>query len=324
MPYRPFERLDFNDRTCYLSGSKENVQHIPVFPDWLLDGYALRDKPFKLLDESMITYNDIRVPCSEKALEAVQALEQRVQEAMMGGYDSAKALDRLVFFQWIARLVYGIIYYEVRAGIRQQALIGEQMVFSQSLLHKFSNFHLMLQSLVTPVVIEGPEPWSIEIVKLNNPPETFSYRDEINTLTFSLRMQDFGIIACLQDNGANAQYNKAFLDVTKGQTLHPIQFQELCARFFYSSYLFNRLPEYTVLHAPDATYIEAMPLRGISSKPLFDAWQAKTYGQVVENFWKPWGFSLFEIIRDPEHPKSFLTDLNGDWNSLAAAELPLE
>ena len=104
--------------------------------------------------------------------------------------------------------------------------------------------------------------------------------------------------------------------------LHPIQFEEFNARIFYSAYLFNRLPEYHILPAGDTTYIEDMPLRGMSSKPLFDDWQNKTYGQVLENFWKKWGFLLLEIIKNPEKPMGFLLDADGNFNDAATIELP--
>ncbi|MNN65352.1 hypothetical protein D3C81_1808480 [compost metagenome] len=54
-----------------------------------------------------------------------------------------------------------------------------------------------------------------------------------------------------------------------------------------------------------------MPLADMSMKPIFDHWQNKTYGQVLENFWKPWGLTLFEIIKNPEQPISFLLDDQG-------------
>jgi hypothetical protein len=54
-----------------------------------------------------------------------------------------------------------------------------------------------------------------------------------------------------------------------------------------------------------------MPLRGTSTKPLFDDWVNKIYGQVLENFWKNWGFLLLEIIKNPEEPMSFLFDADG-------------
>ena len=193
----------------------------------------------------------------------------------------------------------------------------------QSLIHKSAHLHLMLHSINQPIVFEDFQPFSLFLFKVNNEADLFGYRDEINTLTFSLRIKDFGLIICLQDNGANRIYHKEVLQKIEGQVLHPIQFEEFNARIFYSAYLFNRLPEYNVLPAGDDTYIEAMPLRGISSKPLFDFWQNKTYGQVLENFWKKWGYLLLEIIKDPENPMSFLVDAEGKFISAAKIALPL-
>ena len=206
--------------------------------------------------------------------------------------------------------------------MRQQRAIGEEFSFSQSIAHKFSNLHIMLQSLVRNVEFEGMYPWSIKVFQVENASETFNYRDEINTLVFSLRMKDFGIIACLQDNGESLNFHKPVLDKVQNKKLHPIQFEEICANFFYSAYLFNRLPEYTILPTAEAIYIEPMPLR-ISSRPVYDIWQAKTYGQVLENFWKPWGFLLLEIIKNPEKPMSYLLDEDEQFLEYEAIELLL-
>lgn len=307
--FRPFERYNFSENVCYLTGQPTTTQ-TTIFPHWLLQQFNLAEKPFKMLDENIATYQDIKIPVSVQALTAINLLDEEMKEAFNGGYETIKKVDELRLFQWIAKQVYGIIHWEVRAGIRQQRAIGEEFSFSQSIAHKFSNLHIMLQSLVQPVVFEGLSPWSIKIFPVDNAPETFSYRDEINTLVFSLRMKDFGIIACLQDNRESLNYHKALLDKVEDMALHPIQFEEICANFFYSAYLFNRLPEYTILPTDEAVYIEPMPLR-ISARPVYDIWQVKTYGQVLENFWKPWGFLLLEIIKNPEKPMSFLTDLNG-------------
>lgn len=306
--YNPFERLTFNDKTCFLSGEEAINEKLTVFPDWVLEAYQLYDKSFKLLDESIITYQDIRVPCSANTLIALSKLENEVKDAFSSGYEAVNALDEKKLFQWLAKMVYGMIYYETTVGIRQQASVGERLSFSQSLLHKFGNFHLMLQSLVRPVEFDGALPWSIMVFPVKNEPGTFSYRDEINTLACSLRMNDFGIIACLQDNGANQRYHKDILEKATSKVLSPIQFEELCGRFFYSAYLFNRLPEYTILPTPETIFIEAMPLRGISNKPLFDDWIEKTYAKVLENFWKPWDVPYFQILKNPEKAISFLED----------------
>jgi hypothetical protein len=312
--YQPFKTLQFDAKHCFLSGQAlvSSEEEIGVFAPWFLQAFGLSVRPFKLLDESIATYQALKVPCSSAVYEeAIAPLEAEIQEAFSKGYEGLKEVSEIKLFQWIAKLLYGIIYHEINQGIRQQRALGEAFTLSQAMAHKFENLHLMLQSLIQPINFEEPKPWSIKVFKLAQEDNFFSYRDELNTLSFSLRAHDFGIIACLQDNGTNAQYHHEILKICNEQTLSPAQFEELCARFFYSAYLFNRLPEYTVLPTPETIFIEAMPLQGISNKPIFDVWDVKTYGQVLENFWKPWGFILFEIIKDPEQPMSFLTDKTG-------------
>jgi len=323
--YKPFDNLNFSKEQCFLSGKKIQSadEEIAVFPVWLMQEYKLEDQPFKLLDESMSTYKNMKLPCSNLTIElGVEPLEQEIRSAFLEGYEAVVRIPQTRLFQWIGKMIYGILFNEIRIGIRQQKANNEEFVFSQSLIHKFSNLHIMLQSIIRPVVFEGNLPWTIRIFKIDSKQDLFNYRDEINTLTFSLGMKDFGIVACLQDNGTNGLYHKDFLEKINNQPLHPIQFEEICGKFFYSNYLFNRLPEYTIMPTDDAIYIEAMPLRGMSNKPLFDIWQNKVYGQVLENFWKPWGLILFEIIKDPENPLSFLLDHEENYIPSDSVTLP--
>ena len=323
--YNPFEQFNFSNRNCFLSGQAltSDEEKIQVFPAWLMSAYNLADQPFKLLDESIATYKDLKIPCAAIINEQyLEPLEAEIAAAFETGYDAVKELDELKLFQWAGKLLYGIVFNEMQVGIKQQHAQGQEFNISQALIHKFGNLHLMLQSINQPIMFEEFKPFSLFLFKVNNEPDLFGYRDEINTLTFSLRIKDFGLILCLQDNGANRFYHREVLEKIEGQTLHPIQFEEFNARIFYSAYLFNRLPEYNILPVGEETYIEDMPLRGVISKPLFDFWQNKTYGQVLENFWKKWGFLLLEIIKDPENPISFLLDANGQFINATTIEFP--
>ena len=323
--YSPFEQFNLSNSKCFLTGQPINpeLEKIQVFPQWLMDRYNLTEQPFKLLDESMATYKDLKLPCAATVNQQyLEPLETEIAAAFAVGFEAVKQLTELKLFQWTGKLLYGIIFNEIQAGIRQQYAQGEEFNISQSIIHKFSNLHLMLQSLNLPVELEDFKPYSLILCKVDNADHVFGYRDEINTLTFSLRIKDFGLIICLQDNGANASYHAPALKKIKDQILHPIQFEEVNARFFYSAYLFNRLPEYNTMPVGDTIYIEAMQLRGTSSKPLFDDWLNKIYGQVLENFWKNWGFLLLEIIKNPDKPMSYLFDANGDFINAALIELP--
>lgn len=308
--YNPFLDFKFDNKTCFLTGQELQSpdEQIQVFPVWMMRAFDLEEKPFKMLDESFLTYKQLQLPCSISTALAFENVEKQVEQAMGQGFDAVKKLDDITLFQWVSKILYGVVFNEIQVGIRQALLSGEPMNFSQALVHKFRNLHAMLQSIVVPMEFEHQNPFSIQVFSVENAPETFLYRDEINTLVFSLRMNDFAIIATLQDNGTHGIYHEEALEKIAGYTLHPIQFEEICARYFYSAYLFNRLPEYTYMETPQKVFVEPMPLNDFTLKPIFDNWGVKTYGQVLENFWKPWGYLLFEIIKNPEQPMTFLTD----------------
>jgi len=307
--YQPFKNFDFKYKNCFLSGDTFNspVQEVNVLPAWLLEvANYTGEEQIKLLDESVRSYNALKVPCNTEVLEHfIQPLEEKVAAAFAKGYQGVSQLEERELFQWIGKFMYGLIYIEMNAAIRLQQLSGDGLNMSQGLMHKFGNLNTMIQSIYLDVVFEDFTPWSIVVVPLEQTDNYFSFRDEINTLTFSLKLKDFGIIACLQDNGTNKKFHQEILDSIDGKALSEQQYEELCARFFYSAYLFNRLPEYGVMPVEGTIYIDAMPLKGTLNKPLFDVWQHKTYGQVLENFWKPWNLTLFEIIKDPTAPVSY-------------------
>lgn len=316
--YNPFIAFTFDNQTCFLTGEslKSPEEQIQVFPLWMMRAFDLEEKPFKMLDENMVTYRSLKLPCSVQVVQSFERIENEVARAMQIGYEEVKKLDVHILFQWIGKILYGVVFNEIQAGVRQAILSGEDLNFSQALVHKFRNLHAMLQSLVLPMEFEHANPFTIQIFPVDNASDTFLYRDEINTLIFSLRMGDFAVIATLQDNGTNAIYHEEILTAVKGRVLHPIQFEEICARYFYSAYLFNRLPEYTYMDTRDKIYVEPMPLNDWTLKPIFDNWQSKTYGQVLENFWKPWGYTLFEIIKNPEKPMTFLFDEKGKFREI--------
>jgi hypothetical protein len=307
--YQPFKNFDFKYKNCFLSGDTFSapVVETNVLPEWLLAvANYTGNEQIKLLDESVRAYNTLKVPCSTEILaNFIQPLEDKIAQAFEVGYEAVVDLPQEDLFKWIGKFMYSLIYIEMNAAIKLQQLSGDGMNMSQGLMHKFGNLNTMVQSIYRDVVYENFTPWSIVVVPLEEKDHYFSFRDEINTLTFSLKLKDFGIIACLQDNGTNKKFHQELLDSIDGLPLKEQQYEELCARFFYSAYLFNRLPEYTVLTLEDTVYIDAMPLKGAFNRPLFDVWQHKTYGQVLENFWKPWGQTLFEIIKNPAAPMSF-------------------
>ncbi|TAH02990.1 MAG: hypothetical protein EAZ15_04130 [Sphingobacteriales bacterium] len=312
--YQPFKNFNFDNNHCFLTGEPVlNQIPLTVFPEWIINKYDLLQRPFKMLDESMVSYGDIKLPVSIITQNKITNLDEKLAQSLKNGYHSLIQLPQLDLFLWAGKIVYGIIFKELQAAIKQYNVTKSEFNMSQGLIHKFTALHQMLQAITSPITFDDFKPWSIFLCKVYNPENEFTYRDEINTLTFSLRMNDFGLIINLQDNGVNQQYHQQTWDKIAHKTLHPIQFEELCARVFYSAYLFNRLPEYHIMPTESHVFIEAMPLQGMKAKPIFDEWQNKVYGQVLENFWKRWGFLHLEIIKNPQHPLSFLFDEEEDF-----------
>lgn len=306
--YNPFQNFDFLYKICFLSGKTFNssVIQLPIIPQWLLaQGKLTGEEQIQFLDETIRAYNTLVIPVNSEVNEQfIIPLEEKIEAAFAKGYHGVAALPELDLFNWIGKFLYGFVYIEMHSALRKE-MTAEGLNMSQSLMMKFANLNFMMQNLYTNLAFEDFQPWSITVVKLENEETPFSFRDEINTLTFSIKMKDFGIIACLQDNGTNKRYHHEIITEIKDKALTAEQFEELTARFYYSAYLFNRLPEYTFMPVEDTIFIESMPLRGNMSKPIFDVWQHKIYAHVLETFWKPWGYVKFEIIKNPDEPMSF-------------------
>ncbi|QEC51734.1 hypothetical protein EDD80_102290 [Anseongella ginsenosidimutans] len=316
--FRAIDQFSFNGSECFLSGLPAS-EKLSVFPDWLLDRYGLRDKTFNLLDERVAAYGGLYVPCHPVVKSAAERLEDQVMRAFEEGYRGLKTLHEHELFLWTGKLVMSLIYREFETAAALQPA-GAALDVAPSLLAKLNNLQLLMQSLFRPVELDRFTPWTMILVEMEAPgpeKEDFRYNDEVNTLIFSMEARGAGLISCLQDNGENKRYHQGLLERIEGKKLQPIQFAELCARFYYSAYLFNRVPQYLVYppgNADEAITIESMPLQtGAATGALFDNWDNKVYAQVLETFWKPWNISRFEILKTPENPLSYILDQEGNF-----------
>ena len=308
--FNPIENLHFDSKTCFLSGIDldNEDQYIQVFPDWILDRFSLKDKRFKMLDQvTAIQYQDLQLPCSEAVRKSLNLLEEEIQAAFTKGYDEVKKIPEERLFQWMGKIVYGVLYNDLcieisRASKKEK---GKEFKLSPLLKERFGMFHLMLQSLIAPIEFEGIKPWSICIVRLKYSRDIFNYKDEPMNLNFSLGMNGFGIIACLQDNGIVGNNQKQIINKIGEKVLHPIQFEELCARFLYTNYLLKYRGKYSIQTDEDKLAIEGVQPEEPKDK-LFASWDDNMFAQVLAGYWEPWGFTKKDIITLPDAPISFL------------------
>lgn len=306
--YNPFATLHFDEKTCFLSGDDitEN-QKITVFPEWVLDRFDYRERTFEMMDTATrTTYGALTLPCSDRVKEAYEKLDEEIQTAFDKGFDAVNEIDKQNLFLWTGRMVYGVLYHEMLLERKKAREKEDRFDLSDLLKERFSHFHLALQSLISPVYFTENKTWSISVMELKYSQDIFNYRDDAINLIFSLGMNGFGIIAILQDNGVLESEYHEIISKTKGHILHPIQFEELCARFLYSNYLLQYPKKFEIKGDGKSVTIDALPIVQEGTKPIFRPWKHKTFGQVLHDYWSPWGFTEKEIFGQQQMPVSFL------------------
>jgi hypothetical protein len=324
--FNPFENLNFEDQTCFLTGEKITPEEVDtVFPSWILERYSLSDKKFTLMDQiTSFRYADLKIPCAKNVVvSAINPLEEEIKKAFSGGYDEVIKLRHERLFQWMVKIIYGVLYHDLQAEKKRAARRNVEFKLSALLTRRFSLLHLMLQSLVVRMKFSERKPWSIFIFKSKISKDVFNYKDEPTNLNFSVTMNNFGIVACLQDNGAVGEYQQDIVNKFSEKILHPIQLEEIFARFIYSNYLLKKTPQYKIEEREDHIYVESIPFANIENDPLFGPWDEGLFAQVLADYWKPWGLTKKDIYEFPNSPISFLeNEFNNEIIEPDSIELP--
>jgi hypothetical protein len=318
--FNPFKDLVLNEHFCFLSGDLTN-ENITVFPEWLMDHFKLGDEKIEMMDkEKSYKYSDVKLPCTPEVKEAIEALDIKVHNAYEKGFKGMAALDQEVLFQWTGRMVYGLLYYELLYEKDRMLAKGEELVLSATLKKRFGYFHLMLQSIIKPISFIGKKPWSIAVFPLKYSSDILSYRDDPINLMFSFGVNGFGFIACLQDNGVIGEKQKDLLDKMEGHVLHPIQFEELFARFHYSDYILQYSPEYKIKNEDNRITME---IETGGKQPLFGLWNNDIFSQLLSNYWQVYGIEKEEILRFQKPPISFIENpYSNEFINPESIELP--
>lgn len=304
--FNPYQDLIFDEHFCFLSGVL-TTETMTVFPEWLMGHFKFGDEKIEMMDKTKsYVYTDLKLPCSPEVKTAFEELDVKVRAAYNNGFEGMASLDEEQLFQWTGRMVYGLLYYEMLYERERLLRLGEEFVLSAALRDRFGKFHLMLQSIIEPVTFVGKKPWSIAVFPLKYSSDIFSYRDDAINLMFSFGVNGFGFIACLQDNGILGERQEDILQKMKGEVLHPIQFEELYARFHYSDYILQYEPKFNIESQDNGITVEALPIEPIDNKPIFGFWDEDIFAQLLSNYWSVYGIEREDILKFQKPPLSFL------------------
>lgn len=304
--FNPYLDLIFDEHFCFLTGVL-TTEKMTVFPEWLMDHFKFGDETIEMMDKTKsYVYTDLKLPCSPEVKKAFEELDIEVKAAYNKGFEGMNALDEELLFQWTGRMVYGLLYYEMLYERDRLLRQGEEFALSAPLRERFGRFHLMLQSIIEPVSFVGKKPWSIAVFPLKYSDDIFSYRDDAINLMFSFGVNGFGFIACLQDNGIIGESQNDILQKMEGHILHPVQFEELYARFHYFDYILQYEPKYKIENQDNGITVEALPIEAIADKPIFGFWDEDIFAQLLSNYWSVYGIEREDILKFQKPPLSFL------------------
>ena len=317
--YNPFNVMKFTYDSCFLCGSSvggdRTVEH--VFPKWLLHRHDLWNQKITLLNGTKMPYRELTVPCCQQCNnESLSSLELMMQKALNKGYQEIRSVDPLVIYQWVAKIFYGILFKELSL-LAERKDPTKGTITDPEMLERYSVIHMFLQSTRMPFEFHGFRPWSLFVVEiLDNPEEgDFDYLDDLGGPLMALQTNGVGIIAVLDDGGAQELRFNEFLGKFDGVKLHPIQFLELVTMVQYGARLLNRVPKYMFTASGGDSQkrtVISLPLQGFSSKPIFDEWDQREFAAFLSRNWAQFGFEYTDIYKEGGLVFSLLINEAGD------------
>jgi hypothetical protein len=316
--YNPFDAMSFSYDTCFLCGTKlgnqKTVEH--VFPQWLQQSFNLTNQKIHLLNRTKIQYRKLTIPCCKPCNTAyLSTVENIIQQHYKNGFSKFIEIDRFIVYKWITKIFYGLLFKELSLNI-DRSDPSRGFITEPELLRDLESLHGFMQSIRVPFEFVGFHPWSIFIVETLTFGDSrdFDYHDEFLTLTFSIRMGEVGIIACLEDNGAQEELFGEYFEQFKGIKLHPTQFDELVAKVIYKRHLMNRIPKYSTFfpkNQGDKVTVVSPSLQGYSTSPIFDEWKQKEYATCLAFLWSRYGMQFNDVFMEPDLVLSNLFNEDG-------------
>lgn len=278
-----------SSKRCFLCGiklDKENETEEHVFPRWLLKRFNLYNSQMYFLNGRPVAYGKMKVPCCYKHN---QLLKKKLEDILSKAksYQEVIRLPRKIIFNWLIKIFLGIQNRE------KETLLKPGSSSKRKMLPKSftDNYHTLMDFLTLFIkgrtIYKKPYPYSIFIYHINeddNNFEKFFFADNIFSAAIAIRFADVGIVAILGDAGAQQDALKGFYNKIRRRVIHPQQFNEIIARHFYYSKLFNRTTKYMSLQSKDKTYILTLPIQGFSNKPVFDEWKAEGYNVFLQKY----------------------------------------
>jgi len=313
--FHAVERRRFGRCICFLCGRRltnANRTDEHVIPKWLQGRFSLWNQKINLLNGTQIPYKSLKIPCCSVCnRKHLHPLEDEVCAATLAGHEAVESLLPTSLFLWLGKIFYGLLYKEIFLA-RDRKSGKKAPIVSKENLKAFGLHHLFLQATRTPVRFLPSIPASIFIFQIDAPHDVrlqWDYRDSFIGMTLCCRIGSVGILAALQDGGAQRDCYSNFWQPYQELQLQPIHFTELMAVFNYTASLCNRVPKFMLAeHRKQPIHVMLSSLQGLSAKPIFDEWKEEHFAHFLSI---AVGLPLDQVHPAPNQVMTWLHDSRG-------------
>jgi hypothetical protein len=205
--FRAVRDRQFGHDICFLCGGNlgDGGTEEHVIPRWAQERFDLWNQRLTLLNGTVIPYRQLTVPCCFACNnQYLEPIENAVARATRNGAAAVRALGDQVLFVWLGKIFYGLLYRELfLTADRRDLSVG--MIAQPDLLRHFELHHYFLQSCRVRMSFAEEFPASIFVFDVCEPPDRrhgWDFRDNLATMFISCRVGQVGLIAVLQDGGA--------------------------------------------------------------------------------------------------------------------------
>ena len=308
----------YSSNVCFLCGvlldeATRSDEH--VFPRWVQRAFDLRDRTIGLLNRARIAYRKLTIPCCTACNNGpLSDLERRAKRWLEAPVASLTPDQEQDLFLWASKILFGLLYRQLFTAADPRNREGGP-IFTREQLKQFDQMHRLLQGVRGSLTYRGPTalPGSFAVFEVQCPVAVsaqFDWQDSPFTETPYVRLGNRAILLS-HDGGAQMIAVGDIIRRHQRRQLHPLQMEELAAKFLYKEATLVRWPVFnfaddgrlfvgffafsypeapaiiTTLEAgddeedgPSEIVTIALPHPKDDGRPLFSEWVREEYFQV--------------------------------------------
>ncbi len=244
------------------SGSGEHV-----IPKWLQKRCRLFDERLTLLNQTLIPYRNLTVPCCVDCNTGfLSKIESSAQSIFMRG-TIVSADDELTLARWLSKILIGILVKETALAFdRSKPDTGS--ILHPGFIDDLHHGHFIMQSARKPTTfrcLHGNFPFSLYSYHVPDFPagDEFDLSTNLVGHSISIRVGQLGV-AFVNDGGLQTEHGKKGPFGLSGFQLSRPQFGEVVARIHYKSALRDATHLYLTSENDERIHVEQLRVRSYS------------------------------------------------------------